>query len=474
MAFNPLFTLHTENIGKLPDSAKLHFGRFTVLAGPNNTGKSLVLKILYSLFKSLNANHPKEYLHDFTDPIRRNLENLHTRDRNSVAHGIAEDMESPINTLDKKIREMEDLVAEPSWNTHLELLGVINELNDMMRDFPKLLAEIRESLKQPQKKGRSLLLQWQKDRLAELENSLKNLQERLAHMGPYPFIEGGIASMLVRNFTANLQAHSSALRNEKGRDAQIFILGVGKLRLRDQGIEYTIEQDGRQLAQQFSKVLYLDSPMYWTLKNALEDIRLSDRHRRLRRERLTGVPEYFYDLASEFRSKYTGNPDFPKLIKKLTGKNCLGGKIAISDTGEFLFRENDRSFPLALTATGVVNLGILALLIERKILDNNSFVFIDEPETHLHPAWQVVMAETLFELAKGGAHIVIATHSGEILKWLEVHIKHHPDDVGLVALNKFPPDTVTYGEESFEDKMAEIKQALTKPFADLYMKGLGG
>ena len=102
------------------------------------------------------------------------------------------------------------------------------------------------------------------------------------------------------------------------------------------------------------------------------------------------------------------------------------GKIAISESGNLSFQENGRSFSLPVTATGVANLGTLALLIEQKVLDKDSFLFIDEPEAHLHPAWQVVMAESLFELAKGGVNVVIATHSADILKWLEVHVKRIP------------------------------------------------
>ena len=125
-----------------------------------------------------------------------------------------------------------------------------------------------------------------------------------------------------------------------------------------------------------------------------------------------------------------------------------------------------------MTAMGVVNLGILALLIERRTIDRGSFLFIDEPEAHLHPAWQVIMAETLFELAKGGAHVVIATHSADILKWLEVHVKKNPEDQDLIALNKFPANgNATVGQD-FGDQIAAIKQELTKPFADLYTAGL--
>ena len=464
------FDLHIKNIGKLTD-AKLRIGQFTVLAGPNNTGKSFVSKILYSLFDAMNANHPEVHLREFTDPIRNELEYLDIRGRDSAAHGDEESPESPINTLNGKIRGMEDLVAQRSWNNFTDLQNIINTLNDMTVEFPNLLSEIHKLLKQPTRRRRTR--RWQEDDFEDLEKSVKILQEQLALMKPYHFITGGISRMLSSNFTANFQSNIFALRDKKDREAQISIPGIGSLRVDDQSVESSIEQDGVRLAQKYSKVLYLESPMHWKLKNALEALRLSDRHRRTRRERLSGVPEYFYDLASELRSEYTEDMDFPELHAKLTGKNVLGGKLVISpDTGEILFRENDRSFRLVLTATGVINLGILALLIERKILDKNSFVFVDEPEAHLHPAWQVVMAESLFELVKGGAHVVIATHSADILKWLEVHIKKNPEDVDLVALNKFPPDAAIFDEESFEDKMAAIKQELTKPFADLYMEGL--
>ena len=135
------------------------------------------------------------------------------------------------------------------------------------------------------------------------------------------------------------------------------------------------------------------------------------------------------------------------------------------------FLENGRSFSLMQTATGIANIGFLALLIERKILDENSFIFIDEPEAHLHPAWQVVIAETLFELAKNGVHVVIATHSIDILKWVDVHVNKNPDCREYVALNQLPKN-VGIDEDNFDDKLAAIKEELIKPFSDLYIEGL--
>ena len=145
--------------------------------------------------------------------------------------------------------------------------------------------------------------------------------------------------------------------------------------------------------------------------------------------------------------------------------------MTLTEGGSLNFHEDERIHPLAVTATGVANLGILALLIERRVLNENSLIFIDEPEAHLHPAWQAVMAEALFELARQGARVVIATHSMDILKWLEVHVKKHPEHEELVALNRFPTDD-NDPDEDFEIKMAKIMEDLTKPFSDLYLEGL--
>ena len=51
-----LFKLTVKNLGRLSDE-EIHIGKFTVFAGPNNTGKSTVSRLLYSLFDVMNTNH---------------------------------------------------------------------------------------------------------------------------------------------------------------------------------------------------------------------------------------------------------------------------------------------------------------------------------------------------------------------------------------------------------------------------------
>ena len=65
-------TIDIKNIGKLAD-AKVRVANFTVFAGPNNTGKSFVSKLLYSLFNAMNANHAQIHLRNLVQPLLSDL-----------------------------------------------------------------------------------------------------------------------------------------------------------------------------------------------------------------------------------------------------------------------------------------------------------------------------------------------------------------------------------------------------------------
>ena len=455
------FDLHIKNIGKLAD-AKLRIERFTVLAGPNNTGKSFVSKILYSFFNSMNANHLAVHLRSLTKPVWGNLRRLHV-DSKARADTSIEAMPS-IEAMVVRIRQMKDLVEHYRSDDFVEFDRTIEKLNYITAELLELYGTAEESL----------ALFTGTPAFAELGESLGALQKGLAGMTALQLIVDGLEHMVRKNLLGNFQASNFAeLRGNEKHESKLVIDDLCALKVLSEDFEFDISYDWLLIFQQYSKVIFLDSPMLWKLKSTLEDLRLSDWHRpHAGRERITGIPEYFYDLGSALRRKYIDEMDFPELHAKLTGKDVLGGKLVISDTGEILFREKNRSFPLSVTATGVINLGILALLIERKVLDKESFIFIDEPEAHLHPAWQVVMAESLFELAKGGAHVVIATHSIDILKWLEVHAKKNPQDKELIALNQFPAQNGEGDAQDFDEKMASILQELTDPFAKNFMRGV--
>jgi len=360
------------------------------------------------------------------------------------------------------------VVNSPVGNIE-ELDKIIPDLAQKANDMQTILQENRPSIKLAEQEDTDTLKGFEDNlagELSELEQSLRNLDA-------LKFIANGIAYKINENLIQNFQVPNlSDLKGVENESSKVDIENFGTVEFLNGKISFKIGGALLKELQRFSSMIYVESPVYWKLKNALDDLWLRPRYMRIRRGQLSGVPGYFHDLVSALKSEYTGDMAFQDVYERITGKDILGGKIVISDNGAFLFQENGRSFSLPVTAMGVANLGILALLIERKVLDQEAFLFIDEPEAHLHPAWQVVMAEALFDLAKGGANVVIATHSVDILKWLEVHIKKHPEDEKLVALNKFPVNGDESVKQDFDDKMAAIKGELTKPFADLYTAGL--
>lgn len=456
------FKVKIKNIGKLAD-AEIHIGDFTVFAGPNNTGKSFVSKLLYSLFNAMNANHAETHLYNLIEPVKF--------DSFMISRGSRMRSDEAIHLWQSSIRneskKLETLVKETSVD---ELDETISDLISQIQKIEQIATDIPQSLSKREQAY-----------LDSLTNSLTELQGKLHQTNAEDFIVDGIVSEIRQNLIRNFQVPNiSDLQGEESRPSEVEVEDVGAFELSHEGLGFRIDRSWLEQLQDYSRVIYLESPVYWKLKTALEDIGDYPISRFRNRERLSGVPGYFYDLGRALKFEYTGKMAFPDVYTKLTGEEVIGGRIAISETGDLSFRENGRDFSLPVTATGVANLGILALLIERKVLDEGSFLFIDEPEAHLHPAWQVIMAESLFELSRQGVNIAIATHSVDILKWLEVRTKKNPDDKRLIALNhfsatgvnQFNADNEDNAEGDFETKMGAIMHELTTPFSDLYLEGL--
>ncbi len=467
MAFN----LKIKNLGKLTD-ATIQIGQFTVFAGPNNTGKSFVSKALYSLFDAMTLNPAEVYIKNLIDPLLDNLHELKAFSYPGDPEGMS------LYSLFEEAKALKFLVIESPVGDLDKLDEIIPDLIDRSKLMQEKSADIFFHFRSlTDNKIGDAASRWSMPDLEEhitaIEKSLNTLQEGLIGVDAKDFIDSGIEYKFNENLLQNFQV--PGLADLRGKEDVPFEVNIGdsvKFQFSNGRIEFFIKSGGFWMLQKPSRVIYLESPVHWKLKNALENLRLNQGIWSARRRRITGVPEYFYDLASALKDEYTGDIAFPEVYERLTGKEGISGKITISDIGDFSFQENGRSFSMPVTAMGVANLGMLALLIERKVLDEDSFLFIDEPEAHLHPAWQVVMAECLFELAKGGANVVLATHSADILKWLEVHVKKNPEDEKLIALNKFPVNGDEIDRQDFSDKITAIKQELTRPFADLYTAGL--
>lgn len=443
--------LKIANLGPI-DEATIQVGPFTVFAGPNNTGKTLAAKMLYSMLDARNANHALASFEAFSNLITSFSES--SEGGTHALSAVRKRLEK-INSILRKVYSshpnQSELDALKSVQPALvaEAEKIKSHLHTLENDIKTRKAGGHASLSEMH-----VLLEIIRN---HLEKFFSDLEWAIRRGWSYKFDQNVYRNFQVPDFLA--------LKGDGDSFLYFSVQGVGELQEGEADFKFRPSPQIVENTQSFPEVFYLESPLYWKLKNPLESIKLGSRSPL--EHSLNGVPDYFYDLAAALRRTHIDHP--------LTGihnrlHDAIGGKIALSEAGDLDFQKNGQSIPLSLTSAGVANMGMLALLIERGALDRGSFLFFDEPESNLHSAWQVEMAAILFELARQGVNVVVSTHSMTILKWLEVHVKENPEDRELVRLNKFPPDAEW--NDDMDAVLAEVKQSLTKPFSDLYIKGL--
>ena len=89
----------------------------------------------------------------------------------------------------------------------------------------------------------------------------------------------------------------------------------------------------------------------------------------------------------------------------------------------FIFKKGNQQFSMQQTAEGIKKIGILTTLITNRQLGKGTVLFMDEPETALHPDAIRKMVEMLVAISKAGVQIFIASHSYFVIKQLAIYAK---------------------------------------------------
>ncbi|MDR3243637.1 MAG: ATP-binding protein [Elusimicrobiota bacterium] len=100
-----------------------------------------------------------------------------------------------------------------------------------------------------------------------------------------------------------------------------------------------------------------------------------------------------------------------KILKDIN--EMINGKFVYNDQEDSLkFVRNEKSFDISNIASGIKAFGILNILLKSNILNETGILVLDEPEANLHPIWQVKYAEFIVELiSKKKINILINSHS---------------------------------------------------------------
>lgn len=158
--------------------------------------------------------------------------------------------------------------------------------------------------------------------------------------------------------------------------------------------------------------------------------------------------------------------------KKL--EDLFEGRIEQDADDDFIFKKGNTEFQMSMTAEGIKKIGILTTLIKNRQLNSTSVLFLDEPETTLHPDAIREMVEMLVLMAKAGIQIFIASHSYFVLKQLHLSTKREQIASCCLSLEKgvgghltchsydltndFPPNPIS--DEALKMADEEIKMDL--------------
>ena len=149
-----------------------------------------------------------------------------------------------------------------------------------------------------------------------------------------------------------------------------------------------------------------------------------------------GFDDTYYDLIKALRLPTTKGKiqkDMKEVLDSL--EELFAGEI-VREENRFVFKRGREKFLMPQVAEGIKKIGILTTLIRNRTLQKGTILFMDEPETNLHPEAIIALVKMLFSLSKAGIQIYIATHSYFIIKQFELLAREHKQNIQICSLQK--------------------------------------
>lgn len=137
-------------------------------------------------------------------------------------------------------------------------------------------------------------------------------------------------------------------------------------------------------------------------------------------EKTFGFDDTYLDLARALRQPPQRGKNYQNFASSRKHLNeILDGKIEYDEkVGRWQFKKGNQKFPIGVTAEGIKKISILDTLLGNRYLDPKSVIFIDEPESALHPTAISKFLDIIAILAESGIQFFMASHSYFVIKKL--------------------------------------------------------
>lgn len=413
--------IQLDNIAKI-NNANIEINGITVIAGANNTGKSTIGKALFSLFNGLfNIKH--KINNDKISAVIRYL-------RNAVGF-----IDIPGSTI------LSRSFREPFENVNLYELSkdIINSNLDSTA-----LSEILKT------KYFNVIQPDEDINEADLEIMCSRINN-IINISPIESTNLILKRYFYNEFNGQI---NNVFDSESGSISLEIKRNLIQLGVDDN--EIYLKND--LLFNITDEIVYIDDPFL------LDELNLSSVHSSYRRV----VYNHRTHLLRQLQFHSEDN-----VIEELINQGRLKGiyeEMNMICPGYLTSNHNSVEYTVDGFGLNVKNLSaglktftILKELIIKNVIKQNGTIILDEPEIHLHPAWQLVLAKLIVLLQiEFDLHILLTTHSPYFLNAIETYAdKYDVKDKTKYYLSEELENRVTFRDVT--NNIEKIYLLLAKP-----------
>lgn len=406
--------LKIRNINKIK-SADIKLDGLTVIAGANSSGKSTVGKLLFSMIKSQSN---AEYLNHQSKKakIRKRVEELYKRANRCFSRdGDAEFAEVLPFTISRFLDSLSELTDETEIEQRLGKIEAWINSKDITPRMKSLFHQDIDNI-----------------RIALGDNKAADIASEVR-----VFIESEFMNRICSCGTTE-----SEVILEYDNPSNSLSLTF---------IDDIIDSVNCFGDEYITDATYVESPLYLHILDTLLYAATYQEYQKKQTMSFRGmVPIHIKDLANKLYTLQLVSPE-RKLASEYGLTDIMGGHFAFDvDSKALKFVSDNMGVDLSPIniASGIKSFGVIQMLLESQVIDNDKILIWDEPENHLHPQWQIISAETLVKLAKHGIPVIISTHSPYFVQGIRY----------FSAVHSLEPYTNYYlAEEEPKSKLSVVK-----------------
>lgn len=424
--------LKIKNIGKI-SNADIEFNGITVVAGENNTGKSTISKVLYSIF---NSNyHSEEYI------AKQKVDRVNWTVFNALRSHSS-------NSFDHVFR----------INRNKSFMQFIEKLLSYHGNDDGLLCEIRNFVTE---KTNETDIRTRKSNVEEIVNTIFADVKEIQGISNKAYL-----TTRINNYFRDL--FNEQVINLKSKEAS------ASLTIKGETFSITFNERKCTFDANFiftNKAIFIDSPQAMDVYSSY----------------VTRAP--FFDSDPTISPKSNVASLMEENLHEVSGDDVVGKTISEQKVDKvmnviskavrgyfednsgnqgFHFSDGDGSIYLENLSSGVKSFLIIRKLLENGQINDRDVLILDEPEINLHPAWQLIFAELIIILQKEfNLTVLLSTHSPYFLNALDVYAYKYEIQDKCKFYSVEAIDSSNSITEDVTNNIDHIYQKLAKPFQDL-------